>query len=925
MNISSKLFIENKVEIPEWMDKVSEVEIKEKQTFEIDYSPKGVFEDNSINRTEVTANIRGMQNNYNKTKLSNEAQILLAKFLIGKHYKILEQNITDNRVVITARIDKLPSDIIFPFTVIDSKLDREATFIITDNNCEYPFSNAGLNEYIQDLRNNKVKQSKKIESVYKTHVISREEIVRRFNGKLREATDKIDELVSEGSLIGVGSNEYASIYDIDQLIPSEEKVYEDNQMSSFNFIENKEHVAAKPKKHAKTLAVEASKELNRHFKNFTIKSYCRDNDELLVKASLINPDNNTYFVADFSFNIQDEIVRDINFVELNDERYSIAQLKDVLSTLANDIVKQYKENNVIEKTASSIVITKKTIEKNLSKVIDRNKVDIVVAQLINKKLIKPINSTTYASDYTFEELLNNVNVEMLSKEELSAMNKNAKHFGEGMDSHLDNKYFGEIKDIEANEQLIEKERLLSAQRHIQKLFNKFNIYTNEYRQDHNCYIVKANVLNPKTNYEDKLNFVFAIDKNGRIIENNFVITDQKFANSVKSEEIDKLLTNNEMLLEYSKNNKTSYSNGNKEIISIRDIYNGLKNIASVEEIDRLIKSWAKEGLLKPLNSREFVSDYRFEYILSKTADINTLSQEAKEKIEQIRKKESSIVDIESEKPELKIREAEEYWSDERKSIYIEDKINQHLNNFSINKILDNQTTVSVDITFKNPKFGHTQTARFSFEKIDNKLGEIISVGSRGRKVTIDKFDSLINIDDKIMTQLVMNNSINSNSNKIIINTSYINKVLSSITGRKNVEDIIEYWLKNKYLVKINSNEFASENSLEDILFKTKDKLNIDLIEASKDIDKAVRNFHKIKVDDNKPMDSDTRNIESKEKELSPQMIELSNKLCKVINSSLQNKKITSNKAKMLIDNLELAKEEKDLENIWKELKQYIQE
>jgi hypothetical protein len=218
---SSSLFTnKNEQHIPNWMDDLSNsIDIKEKQKIDLGISvPKGVFaEKQTINRDLIDGTPREMQANLSDTRLITDAKINLARFLTGKYYKV-EGKVQGDTVKLDVKIDAIPAEFTFGFSAEAGKVSNNDVFSVLSNGeyGEYPFSKAGFEECVNDIKTNRVKMgSKKVEAVNKAFIINREEIFRRYNGHLREATDKINELVNEGSLIGVGSNSYASIYDLD--------------------------------------------------------------------------------------------------------------------------------------------------------------------------------------------------------------------------------------------------------------------------------------------------------------------------------------------------------------------------------------------------------------------------------------------------------------------------------------------------------------------------------------------------------------------------------------------------------------------------------------------------------------------------------------------------------------------------------------
>ena len=284
----------NKESIPDWM-KGMNTDVKEIEKIDLDIKAKPAFsEKTTINRQTSDGSIREMTASVNETKAKLDSKIELSKFLTGRFFKSTEK-VIGNKVVIATTIQSIPASFNFPYEVVNGKIKQCKTFNVDfdGNNYEYPFSKAAFEECLADIKNNKPKMSKVAENVGQYSIINREEIIRRYNGKLREATDKINELIAEGLLVGVSSNSYGSFYDLDQLIPQEEKEKGLDKQGEFEFVQNKEHVEANPYKQASVLAIESSKFLSEIFKDFNIIKSNRDNNELLVSANVLTNEGMT--------------------------------------------------------------------------------------------------------------------------------------------------------------------------------------------------------------------------------------------------------------------------------------------------------------------------------------------------------------------------------------------------------------------------------------------------------------------------------------------------------------------------------------------------------------------------------------------------------------------------------------------------------
>src|SRR6185312_10030652 len=102
------------------------------------------------------------------------------------------------------------------------------------------------------------------------------------------------------------------------------------------------------------------------------------------------------------------------------------------------------------------------------------KVENVIKNWILKGLITPVNSTTYATEKTFEELLAKTEEDTLTDEQIEEINASQRMFGEGLEVETDLEkpieQFREIEDI-GTEEL----KLVNANVYLSRYLKKYTV------------------------------------------------------------------------------------------------------------------------------------------------------------------------------------------------------------------------------------------------------------------------------------------------------------------------------------------------------------------------------------------------------------------------------------------------------------------
>ena len=172
---SSNLF-NNKIDanVPDWMTNLREDADKyvNNKTIDIEFDNNiGAFATNKINQREnLNAIPRDTIAGLNNQKLIIDSKIELAKFLNNKYYKTNVRT-AGNTAYMDTTIDGIQANFTFEYNFIDGRIKQASTFIV--NESEYPFSKAGFQECLNDIKEGTLKKSQtKIASSREAYVIN---------------------------------------------------------------------------------------------------------------------------------------------------------------------------------------------------------------------------------------------------------------------------------------------------------------------------------------------------------------------------------------------------------------------------------------------------------------------------------------------------------------------------------------------------------------------------------------------------------------------------------------------------------------------------------------------------------------------------------------------------------------------------------
>lgn len=788
---SSSLFNNNNPEkIPEWMQNLSDTELKKKETIDLGIEAKGVFaEKTTINRDEIIGTPRELEASLSDTRLITDAKINLAKFLTGKYYKV-EGEVKNNRVKLSVKMDAVPADFTFNFTSEVGKIVNDDTFSVFTNGeyGEYPYSKAGLDECITDIKSNRTKTSKKVEAVGRYSVINKEEIVRRYNGKLREATDRINELLKDNSLVGVGSNTFASVYDVDQLFPQMEKEAMEAPLPAFEFTPNQEHVATKEHKSGQTLLVDASKILANNFKDFEILSSEREGDTLRVTAKVLE-NNGITRTATLNFGIQNEKIS----AAYEDKQ---SQSSKLLEAFAG------KQSTPTHLTKGS-VFTRQLVAEKLHKVVRAEIVNSLIDNWAERGLITNLSDTTFATNYTFQDLLASVNTRILTANEIEEINILSKKSAELEFDRIEQDDTG-VRDFDNVEASVELQ-LNNLKSNISKYFKNFAI--NNFTGN----TAEMVFTNPTTGAKNKI--AITANFNGNTVDKVIASIN---GTTYGLDKVSSLFEKSPVLSAYLQDNQANIHEG-AIVITERNLRTKLASFIDTNKIDSVIDTWYQKGWIKNTGAGTYISNYKLEELLDKVG-IEVLSEDDRKQIalakmyfgEGLGMSRQAVNDT-------GIREAEAYTSDETLLVKANDFIAQHFNSFKPEGFKVDGENVNYNIALFDESSGLMTNVQLVMNFNGNKVASC-HANLNGEKV------ELKNIKKAFASNEVLNKYIELNPGKrtnapMLMSIAQVLKNLSSISKLTlgEAHEIVDTWEKTGKIDRLNSNVFGSKYTFEQLL------------------------------------------------------------------------------------------------------------
>lgn len=821
--VDGKLLTNPKVNVPDWIDNIKfNNPVERKMNIE--------FDNHTINRKHIIAernndlgNVREMKFSFNEKQLQVFAMNELSKFL--KKYRYTANASVDNdKVVIKATLLNNPLEYTFTYNDDNGKIVANKIFTtkIASIVNEYPYSEAGLEDSIEDSQTVDLNKPTKVKQAsYQYTVMTRYEILQRCNNRLSLAKELIEKNVKEGNIVAIGSNEYASTYDINYLFPDTREQFAGEVSHTAEFVNNRVAKASYENKSANRLAIEASNIINRTFNVYKVVNASRDNDNLYI-TSVINH-NNMRDSYGFVFNIENEKVAKLQYIE--DEqmnRFTVAQL---LQKFGNDDkeIKEYlngKDNQI----AGGYVYSAKELKAQLHNYISSENINQMIQDWEENNLVTKLNSTTYASNKSLSELVRGT--KFRSKNEIENIKKAKIRFGN------DDKFYSyETKDNDTRTQQAIKNIEAYKEAVVAQVNHKFK----------NCDV--------KMLSKDKFVLSFINSNNKKRIVSGYIkkgnILCKAGTKYVNLDELKTMFTRSKLLSAYVKDTDVDISKDKKIIISHKQFVNNLKDYLTEEQTNQLINDLVNSKKIAKINSNTYVANTSFNNLLnSYTKDIDkNLKTYNLEKAN--RTTLSELVRHYISDNDTRTQEA----LDKKEQYFVKayNLIGKYLNDFDLT-MLDNQNMIIAFKAKDNKK--RNIVAKIDNEhvycKINDKMIEIKDLANRFK-------------NSKILSAYLKENNSDSH-NKVIISKRNFHEKLFNILPEEDIDTMIDELVKKNVITKISSTLYASEQSFEDLMRSS--NLNVseglkedNLSKANKVADKELEAEY---IDD-----TDTRNVEKR--------------------------------------------------------------
>lgn len=428
--VDGKLLTNNESTTPEWLNSI---DFKEaiRPTMDIDFDQATINSRTTAARRDgMYAGTREVVATFNDKTLQSSAMAKLAKFVAGRRYVVADVRHAEAGVELDVNFEQNPLLYTFNFTEEDGHVVAGRFFKASNGELEdeFPFNSAGFEDSLEFANGISCRHAQFVKAPTGMTRMTRYDIIKRCCGRLREAQDAIEAQLKNESIVAIGSNEYASTYDMAYIFPDLNEVQAVEASHTFDYADNHVSTTINEHKTSERLSIESTKIIGRSFNLKRVVSADRDNSELLIKAEVVA--NNARTTLNFNFTVDNERVASLNYVEFGDgERRSVAQ---ALAFLNDSSRVAELLNNGDERVVDGYVYSVKTVHSTLGNFVAYGDVLAVVDNWSERGLIDRLNTTTFASKLTLNELLRESDVKLLSEDDVQRIRVDKAHFGQGL-------------------------------------------------------------------------------------------------------------------------------------------------------------------------------------------------------------------------------------------------------------------------------------------------------------------------------------------------------------------------------------------------------------------------------------------------------------------------------------------------------------
>ena len=777
------------VETPKWID---EIKFSKPVTPNLNIE----FDANIINQKHIlannrivdTGNIRDLKFTFNDKQMQVFAMTALANFLRGYRYKA-SADVANGVAKITAKFSDNPLEYTFIYRDNDGELKHDDFFQtkIAEMENEYPFNLAGIEDSFEDSKTIDISNPIKVaQKEFDYTVMSRYEIVQRCNNRLAVAKEMIEKHIKEGNIVSVGSNEYASTYDMKYLFPDMREKYVGEVNHSLEFVNNKVAERSYENKSANKLALDAGKILSDTFNVEKVVSANRDNNTLNITSIIVH--NNMRDRLSFSFNIKNEKLAKLVYIEDEKlQRYSVAQLLQKFGENDKKVATYLNGGN--DRIEGGYVYSLKTVKATLSKFIADKDVKNLVTDWITSNKVTKLNSTTIASKHSLNELVRDAN--FLDKSEIDKIQKAQARFGN------DEKFYSyETKDNDTrNKEAISKmaENKNSIRTFIAKSFINFDV---------DMLGMDKFIITFK-NSENKKRIVSA-----RIVDNKILC--KVGSKEVNVNELKNIFKKSSLLSAYTIDKDIDVSKEQKYIIKKRKLVSSLEKIIDAEQAKRFVDSITES--MERIDEDTYASEKSIEDVLA------TYDGEVEPKIYELYlQKSNRMNDSEFVRDYINDGDTRDYIAlneQERKVAEVRNRIGKHLNNFSLTMLGGDNVAINfVSNDGKN-------------RSVVAKVGEDILCRVGEKNIPIEQLANKFKSSELLKNYVSQNKE--NNLQKVILSKRMFEERLSDFITKDEINHFIDSLVRNNSIVKIADNMYATDGTFEDLLRNSDLKVNKNL-------------------------------------------------------------------------------------------------
>lgn len=439
--ISGKLLTNNvQAEIPEWIDNIDFSNTVQRPALDVSFDQKIIAQRHAsataANRENVTGYARPMRSAFNDAQLRTAALARLSAFLGGHRFKAVDVRVADNNVAVDVTIDHCPFTHTFSYTTGDGKLVAGGDFYTTMTSAEtgeeyrrvYPFTTAGLEDSLADKLDDVTGAVVVRQADGGSSVMSRMEIVKRCNNSLTTAREAINKYMSEGLIVAVDSNSYASIYDMNGLFPDKRPQFDGEQRTATLADVKQSTGTVNEHKSTKRLATEAANVLSRVYDLRQVTAAKRDGDKLLVDAVVAL--NGQRQAGQFTMDMNGETVGAVTAAKLQETNDALAAVGGTSPD-------------------AGYVHTLRAVREAADELLADANVDDMVDEWCEHGLVERVNSTTLTSKYTLAELFASAHAQVLDEQgRTEALAKRAR-LGDEMKLDRADVMDGDVRDAAA--------------------------------------------------------------------------------------------------------------------------------------------------------------------------------------------------------------------------------------------------------------------------------------------------------------------------------------------------------------------------------------------------------------------------------------------------------------------------------------------